>query len=500
VGGLPDLAKWETFVEGVVVHYKNEVKYWEIWNEPQWGFSAEFGDFYPRLLERGISAVHRADPGAQVVGLGGVYTLSWATNALAHVASNSLASLNSVSTHIYPKIPSSDYVAFRQNIRDVYGLEIWNTEAGIWDRGFYAGENSGFIQTRYTSSQKAAERYDVGHRGSAELLAHGFLNSIGNGLTKFFYYDGRIHVGPAFGYSHSTLFEYDDTIRAKGVVYAVLARLFDHSVGLGNISPNASSEMYLLNRGGTPLVGLWSLDRMNRLLTLNLDSTSYKVYDLMGNPLNLVNGAIPYGAAPVYLEGQGISVSTLQTAVQSGSVITQPDTTAPNLSLVVFPTGPTQDNPVKFRWLAIDETSSNTLEGEPPQVIQYSYYLQGYDAGWSPWSAGTFVDYNQVPAGAYDFQVRARDAAGNVSGTNLVRIVVEEPALKPLGLTASLSEGIFVIRVSGGTGEGFIVVESSNDFVHWIPVHTNSATIGPFEFTRPADGTPPQFYRAKQQP
>src|SRR6185436_15650182 len=31
VGGLPDLAKWETFVGGVVNHYKNQVTHWEFW-------------------------------------------------------------------------------------------------------------------------------------------------------------------------------------------------------------------------------------------------------------------------------------------------------------------------------------------------------------------------------------------------------------------------------------------------------------------------------------
>jgi hypothetical protein len=156
----------------------------------------------------------------------------------------------------------------------------------------------------------------------------------------------------------------------------------------------------------------------------------------MGNPLTIANGIIPYGASPVYVEGQGISVATLQAAVQAGTVAVQPDITPPNLSLVVFPTGPTQENPIKFRWLAIDETSSNTLEGEPPQVIQYSYYLQGHDATWSPWSAGTFVDYSQIPAGSYDFQARARDAAGNISSTNHFTLVIGEqppgPILAPI--------------------------------------------------------------------
>jgi hypothetical protein len=299
-------------------------------------------------------------------------------------------------------------------------------------------------------------------------------------------------------------------LAAKGVAYAILAKLFDHSVGLGDLSPNASSSMYLFDRSGTPLVSLWSLDRTNRSLMLNLSASSYKVYDLMGNPISISNGTIPYGGTPVYIEGIGISVATLRSAVQGGTVAVELDTTPPNLSLVVHPTGPTQENPVKFRWLAIDETSTTSF-GPPketsspsdgdPQAIQYSYYLQGYDTNWSPWSVVTFVDYYQIPAGSYDFQLKVRDAAGNISSTNHFALVVGEPLPKPLTLRPLLVDGFFRIHVSGGTNQGFIVVESSSDFFHWTPLHTNSATGGTFEFSDPTNGSPsPRFYRVREQP
>jgi hypothetical protein len=505
-GGLPDLTKWEAFVEEVVGHYKDQVKFWEIWNEPQWPFSA---DFYTQLLQRGTAAALRADPSAQIVGLGGAFTLSFATNVLANLGSNAISQLNSVSTHIYPKNAPSYYSSYREHVKDAYRVQVWNTEAGIWDRGFYLGENSDFIQVDYVWPQKAVERYDFGHRGSAELLAYAFLNSVGNGLSKFFYYDARIYAGPAYPFSHSTIFEYDDSIRAKGIAYAVLAKLFDHSAGLGNISADPNSIMYLFNRNGTPLLAMWSLDRTNRSLTLNLNSSAFQVYDLMGNTIAVNDGSIPYRATPVYVEGQDISLAALESAVREGTVIVRPDTTPPNLSLVVFPTGPTQENPIHFRWLAIDETSS-TFFGPPketenpsdgdPKAMQYSYYLQGYDADWSSWSDKTFVDYKQVPLGTYDFQVKARDAAGNVSDTNHFTLIVGGPPPSPLGLTAVLSDGVFVIRVSGGTNEGSIVIESSSDFLSWAPVHTNSASGGTFEFTDPAAGGSPRFYRAKQSP
>ena len=144
-GGVPDLAKWEAFVEAVVGHYKNQVKYWEIWNEPQWQFSAAF---YTQIIQHAIAGAKRADPSAQMVGMGGAFTLSFATDVLARLSSNDRAALNSVSTHIYPKNQASDYAAFRQNVRDVYGLPLLNTEAGCLGPRILHGGGFGFHSNR----------------------------------------------------------------------------------------------------------------------------------------------------------------------------------------------------------------------------------------------------------------------------------------------------------------------------------------------------------------
>lgn len=491
VGGVPDLARWETFVTEVVNRYKTQVKEWEIGNEPQYLFTPAF---YAQFLQRAVTAIRAADPQARIIGLGGVSDVVWSTNMLSLLGYNWMTNLSALSTHLYPKFNYQAYVDFRHLVRDAYNIPVYNTESGVWDRGFYMSENSDFIQTDYTWAQKAADRYDYGHRGAAELVAYGFLNSIGNGISRFFYYDARIYAGPAYRYSHPTIFEDDDSIRAKGIVYAVLARLFDHSVGLGNISPNANSSMFLFDREGTPLVGVWSLDQTNRALSLNLSGSSYQVYDLMGNVIPLSNGTIPYGPSPVYLEGRGISVSTLRSAVQGGTVSPRMDITAPNLSLVIFPTGPTRENPTKLRWLAIDDTSSPS-DGAP-KAIEYSYYMQGHDGQWSPWSPATFVDYLNLPSGTYQFQVKARDAAGNVSNISQAAVVIGD-SLRFVPSTAAVANGVFRVQVTGGATQGRIVIESSSDLLQWKPVYTNSATGGSFHFS---DSRPGSFYRAKEQP
>lgn len=436
--GHPDLEKWGTYVATLVDHYKSQVKYWEIWNEPHFTFET---NFYGELLKEATLAIQGVDPEAKIIGLGGVAPTGWSIDTLDYLGptwlTNNLAVL---STHQYPKNGAASYVGWR-NISANYNLPVWNTEAGVWGRGAYTSENSDFIQADgYIWPVKASERFEFGQRGAPELLAYGFLNSVGHGLAKYFYYDARIHVGPAYQLSHPTIFEYDDSIRAKGIAYAVLAKLFDHSVGLGNISPNSESYMYLYDRGGTPLVAIWSNDRINRSVALSLEPSLYQVYDLMGNPIVLTNGEIPYNSKPVYIEGEGISVAALQAAVQSGVVTTRADTTPPNLSLAVFPTGPTEANPVKLRWLAGDDTSS-PWAGDS-DALQYSYLLEGHDTTWSPWSALTFVDYFDLPSGIYDFQVKARDAAGNESPVSHVTVQVDNGApSSPPSLSVSLSNG-----------------------------------------------------------
>src|SRR5690606_2361246 len=77
--GLPRLDKWAEFVTAIVQHYKHRVKYWEIWNEPNWQFTPTF---YADLLRTAATAMRAADPQAKIVGLGGVTDYSWCEQVL----------------------------------------------------------------------------------------------------------------------------------------------------------------------------------------------------------------------------------------------------------------------------------------------------------------------------------------------------------------------------------------------------------------------------------
>ncbi|WEK35786.1 MAG: triple tyrosine motif-containing protein [Candidatus Pseudobacter hemicellulosilyticus] len=47
--------------------------------------------------------------------------------------------------------------------------------------------------------------------------------------------------------------------------------------------------------------------------------------------------------------------------------------------------------------------------------IEYSYFLDGFDEGWSSWSKKTEKDYTNLPAGNYTFRVKARNNLNNES-------------------------------------------------------------------------------------
>jgi ligand-binding sensor domain-containing protein len=59
--------------------------------------------------------------------------------------------------------------------------------------------------------------------------------------------------------------------------------------------------------------------------------------------------------------------------------------------------------------------------------IEYSYKLQGYDQGWSPWTTRTEKDYTNLPTGKYIFNVKARDNLGHESETVAFGFTVNAP-------------------------------------------------------------------------
>src|SRR6185503_19924685 len=112
------------------------------------------------------------------------------------------------------------------------------------------GGNSDFIgYSEYAWPNLSSDRYEYGRRGGPETLAWNFIRSIGVGFTKYFQYDSRIFIGPAYQATHPTFFYYDDSIRPHGAAYGTFAGLFDYGKGVGQIINQPTTTAYMFQRG-----------------------------------------------------------------------------------------------------------------------------------------------------------------------------------------------------------------------------------------------------------
>jgi ligand-binding sensor domain-containing protein/DNA-binding CsgD family transcriptional regulator len=69
---------------------------------------------------------------------------------------------------------------------------------------------------------------------------------------------------------------------------------------------------------------------------------------------------------------------------------------------------------LSYRFNSMHFDYSSNLYGQQSNV-EYSYFLKGFDNGWSDWFKKTDKEYTNLPAGSYTFQVKARNNLGNES-------------------------------------------------------------------------------------
>jgi Big-like domain-containing protein len=427
-GGMPNLAEWQEYVDQLVDHYRGRVQAWEIWNEPNYSLRP---DFYARMVKRAADAIERSDPSAGVVAMGGSSDPNYVASVIAELERQYPRwpwrdKLDAISMHMYP--PTETAVRdtrvgpagkFRNDVLRVYREPIWNTEGGHWDSGFFHTSNApSVLWGRALFPFRNGYLYTESAPLAVENVSINFIETIGNGLRKYFYYDFRTAPSPSLLRNHPSALEYDDTVRPKGIVLSVLARLLDHSKGLGRlVTADDATQAYLFDRRGTPLIALYCRDNASRSVALRgVAPQQIKVYDVMGNVLPVNGTTVQYGRQPVYLEGQGLGLEALKSGFEQGVIRNRADTLAPNLTINRGPRGTVPPgNPVRLRWGATDDTY--TPGPADPNAITYSYRVDGSPRyiGWSSWSADGHVDLAGLAPGRYVFQVIARDGAGNAS-------------------------------------------------------------------------------------
>ena len=211
---------WGRFVHKIVSRYGDRVKYWEMWNEPEWsqfwtGTSAE----YAQLLKVGYQATKDACPDCTVL-FGGLHYweepsyFRWVLSALD--ADPEAAQHNHffdvMSVHLYSR--SASIYDEVENIRSgmrAYGVAdhpIWLTETGapVWDDAT-------------VDPDPTKDEWSVTQEEAAAFVIQSYANAWAAGVEKYFFFRTNDQdMGEYFG-----LIRNDQTLRPAYVAYQVAA-------------------------------------------------------------------------------------------------------------------------------------------------------------------------------------------------------------------------------------------------------------------------------------
>jgi endoglucanase len=152
---LPTPAQFSSFVNAIVSRYHASVHYWEMWNEPNYGFNgggylwpASISDYVNDILNPGYAAAHAADPQAQVM-FGGPSSpdLSWLATVI------STGHFDIAAFHDYGN-PTGDSAGV-ENLLQQYGKggkPLWVGEYGTQENSINDVNQQNLMKATLTSS------------------------------------------------------------------------------------------------------------------------------------------------------------------------------------------------------------------------------------------------------------------------------------------------------------------------------------------------------------
>lgn len=317
-----DLKEFENYVYKTVSHYKDRIRFWEIWNEPfhrhYWSGSVKkFVD----LMRAAYESAKKADPTCKIVAPASNYG-----QILAVLKLGGHRYFDILSYHFYFPNSSKDRT-FGAEIGRVKRLKkwmrknnvekpIWNSEGGLITSSLYRAFLPG--ESKWLRKFITWSIYD--YKRPSELIVKWYVINYSEGVEKSFYYytgeDGKGYYDKRE--SDWALLEYDRRPKPLGVALSMLnSKLGDRFRFYGK-GKREFGEMklhfFIFERQTTPLVVFWCKKEMKQVpfvdpakqIIVSFPGERMKISNLMGNAVRMpqVEGgaAFPVTSEPHYLE------------------------------------------------------------------------------------------------------------------------------------------------------------------------------------------------------
>lgn len=184
---LKNIQYWRDYVSGVVARYKNDVQYWEVWNE----FNGSFGESnnkvhdYGELAVTAYDAAKKVDPSAKV----GLSVANFDVGFLdAVIKAGAADHFDFICVHPYENLGAVaeggevGYLSLVGNLRRMLAANKQRSDIPLW-----------ITEVGFPVPIKPDVEAD---RRQAEMLVKGYVLSLAQGFERIFWFEAR---GPAYG-------------------------------------------------------------------------------------------------------------------------------------------------------------------------------------------------------------------------------------------------------------------------------------------------------------
>ena len=184
---IKDIQYWRDYVSGTVERYKDDIKYWEVWNE----FNGSFGDSknkvkdYVELVVTAYDAAKKVDPNVKI----GLSVANFDVGFLdAVIKAGAADHFDFICVHPYENLGAAaeggevGYLCLAGNLRKMLEANKQRKDIPLW-----------ITEIGFQAPIKADARGDA---EQADMLARAYLLSIAQGFERVFWFEAR---GPAYG-------------------------------------------------------------------------------------------------------------------------------------------------------------------------------------------------------------------------------------------------------------------------------------------------------------
>jgi hypothetical protein len=342
------------YVRTVVGRYKDRIKYWEIWNEPNIGFWTGTTEQYAALLSAAYDAVKQADPDAKVIGCCTAGTDLRFIEKVLQCGDYDKFDILSIHPYRYPPTPEeTDFIGELKKADTLirkYGAPkpIWITEIG-WPTNTGANGSS--------ESKQAA------------MIARTYMQAMASGVVqKVFWYNFRNDgIDMSYNEHNFGIIRRDQSVKPAVIAFRTMTQHLEGKRFVKALNAGDGTYVYAFDGKGSRTLAAWCALGTARL---TISGKATMVADLMSQrvaPQTTPSGfQVPISEYPVFIDtgksDVNVKVDMTRATKRSGS--------ESNVRITA--------SPVNAGTLAVDIVSGGSLRSPADVTVRIPGYADRF--------------------------------------------------------------------------------------------------------------------------